>query len=111
MFLIKRHDLRPNLEAQLFMPDGTTPLSLATATAVNFVMREKGADPADPPVIKRACTIVDAALGKILHDWLSGDTDVDGLYEYEFEVVWPAGEPQTIPVDSYFDLSIVRDLG
>ena len=117
--VMKRGDLRPYLFAVLEkptvpVPDPANPAhwapldEIALATVINFVMRRKG----ENEVVQKApCTILVAAEGTIEYQWQPGDTDDAGEFEYEFEITWPNAEPQTIPRDSYFDLTIVPDIG
>lgn len=120
-FLMKRGDLRPYLPAVLEKPkpgvanpnpasaaDWEPLVEIADATSINFVMRRKG-DPA--VVVKRPATIVDVASGAIEYHWQASDTAEAGEFEYEFEILWPGAEPQTVPVDGYYLLTIIEDIG
>lgn len=108
---MKRGDRRPYLPFQFFEPDKVTPLDVSGALVINIVVRVKGADPADPPVFKSPVTMTDEVQGIGDYRWAAGDTDVEGNYEYEFEITWPNAEPQTIPQDSFFALTIIADAG
>lgn len=110
-FKIKRHDLRPYLPAQFFKPDGTTPLPLSAAVAVYFIVRSKTAATDAAPLLRKPCVITDAVNGLVEYRWAVGDTDLSGNFNYEFEIMWPNAEPQTIPADSYLDLIVLDDLG
>jgi hypothetical protein len=104
---MKQGDLRPNLPFQLFQADGVTPLDVSTATSVSIVVRAKGG----ALKFKAECDLTDAAEGEGIYDWVEGDTDTAGAFEYEFEILWNDGSPQTVPVDKYLDLTIVDDIG
>lgn len=108
-FLIKQGDLRPNLRAQLFQADGVTPLNITAALTVTLILREEGPI-TGPPKLRAEMNIIDAVNGIIEYDWVSGDTADEGDYQYEFEIGWSNGDPQTVPVDSYFTLTVVADL-
>jgi hypothetical protein len=107
-FKMKQGDTRPNLPFQMFQPDKVTPLSLAAATSVSIAVRPKN----DVTMtFKKACVITDVDLGTGYYDWDVGDTAIAGNFQYEFEIVWNNGDIQTVPVDGYFDLVIVDDIG
>lgn len=106
-FIIKRGDLQPNLPFQILKPDKTTPQPLTDASTISLVLRHKGG----AFIFKKLCVIDNVASGLGHYDWASGDTDEAGDYEYEFEIIWNTGDPQTVPVDSYFALTIVSDIG
>jgi hypothetical protein len=106
-FLIKQHDLQPNLPFQILQPDKVTPKDLTGATSISVVMRHKGG----PMLFKSICILDDVVNGLGHYDWQTGDTDVAGDFEYEFEIIWASGDPQTVPVDSYFQLTIIADIG
>lgn len=105
-FTIKQNDLRPNLPFQLFQADGVTPLNLTAATSVSLAVRSKGG----AVKFKKACTLVTPASGLGYYDWADDDTDTAGQFEYEFEILWNDGSPQTVPVDKYLELTIVDDI-
>lgn len=107
-FIMKRGDLRPNLPFQIFQADGETPLDLTTVESISLAMRHKAGDP--PLDFKKECVIADAENGLGYYEWVDGDTDTAGEYEYEFEIIWSDGDPQTVPVDSYFELVIIQDV-
>jgi hypothetical protein len=107
-FKIKQGDTRPNLPWQIFQSDGVTPLSLAAATSVSIVVRPKAGG---AMTFKSACSILDAAQGSGIYDWSTGDTATSGDFHYEFEILWNNGDVQTVPVDGYFDLVVVDDIG
>jgi hypothetical protein len=110
-FMIKRGDLRPNLPFQLLHSDGVTPLDLTSVISVSLVLASKPNQTSAPFAFKKACVIADAPNGNGYYEWASGDTNIEGAYQYEFEIIWADSDPQTVPVDSYFDLIIVDDLG
>jgi hypothetical protein len=107
-FQIKQNDRRPYLEFQLLEPDGTTPLDVSGADEITFIMRKEGSGVAD---VNAACTEVDWSLGQGVYEWQDGDTAVTGSYQAEWEIVWPGDERQTVPVDSYYSVIVIDDLG
>jgi len=110
-FLIKRHDLRPYLPVEFFEPDGVTPLDVSDADEINMVCRAKNATSEAPPKFKKPVFMIDATIGDGEYRWSGNDTDTSGTFNYEFEILWPGGIPQTFPADSYFELVVADDLG
>lgn len=106
-FLIKQGDTRPNLEFVLWQAGKTARLDVTGAT-VSIVARAKGGT---VMAFKRACVITDAANGVGYYAWQVADTAANGSYEYEFEIAWPGGALQTVPVDSYLEFVVVDDIG
>jgi hypothetical protein len=107
-FTIKQGDTLPNLPFQFFKPDKVTPLDLTNITTVSIVIRTKDTLTL---LFKKPCTISSAVDGKGYYDWDTGDTDSVGAFQYEFEIHWASGDIQTIPVDTYFDLVVIDDIG
>lgn len=110
-FLMKRHDLRPYIPVQFFQPDGETPLDLSAAQEMTMIVRVQGAPSNATPKFKKDLSPVDLESGKCEYQWTGNDTDSTGRFNYEFEIVWPTGEPQTFPADTYFELIVADDLG
>lgn len=108
-FVIKQHDLLPDLQVKL-LSDGN-PVDLLNATSVTFVMqsRKTGVKVAANMVIHDQ-TDPDT-LGVVSYRWKAGDTDFAGDFNGEFQVNWPGGLPQTFPAHSYIVVSIEKDLG
>lgn len=107
-FKIKQGDTRPNLPFQIFQPDQVTPLDLSAVDTISIVVRPKSGG---VMTFKKECTITDVALGKGIYDWETGDTATVGDFQYELEILWVNGDVQTVPVDGYFDLVVVDDIG
>jgi hypothetical protein len=106
-FIIKQNDLEPYLPYQILNPDGT-PKDLSTATSISIVVRSKGSN----QVAFKSPTVIDDPLNGLGHyEWAVGDTANSGDFEYELEILWQNAKTQTVPVDSYFALTIVADIG
>lgn len=108
-FVIKQHDLLPDLQVKLLSDD--EPVDLLNAMSVTFLMQSRKtgvkveanmviADQTDPDT-----------LGVVSYAWQPGDTDVVGEFNGEFQVNWPADRPQTFPAHSYIVISVEKDLG
>ncbi len=93
------------LDATLKNADGSA-VNL-TGAAVTFHMRKRGATTAK---VDAATTIVDAVAGTVRYSWAADDTDTEGMYDAEFEVVDSAGEIQTFPGTGYLVVEVVEDL-
>lgn len=102
-FYIKSGDMLPPLTAILSDADG--PVSLAEVSALAFSMREVGGD----VVIDNAQATPDpdqgANPGLVRYEWVSGDTDIAGLFVAEFKAVWDGG-PQRFPNYTYLTVEI-----
>jgi hypothetical protein len=106
-FFIKRHDLLPNLPFQILDAAGA-PRNCSDITSCYMVMRKQGTN---TTILKKACTWTNQTSGIGLYDWVTGDTDIDGIMEYEFELTFTGGDIQTVPVSGYLTLTIVPDIG
>ena len=112
---IKQNDTLPVLPFRILQPDGTTPQDLTGVQSISMVVRVKGSAPTAPPLFKKACVIMDQAIpantGKGYYEWVAADTATAGTFEYELEMIWLDAHIQTVPADSYLDLSIIDDIG
>jgi hypothetical protein len=108
LFQIKRGDLTPTFRAQCL--DDTTPVDLAPATSVKFIMRIRN-NPT--PKVTAVATKEDqtTARGWVHYTWVPGDTDTVGDYRAEIEVTWSDGKLQTFPAGTYATVSVLSDLG
>lgn len=131
-FVIKQHDTQPSLAATL--SDDSGPIVLPAGATVTFVMRktsdgcgcDDGANDglmpgqngycnpvasqvATAPKVQRAGVIVNAALGQVRYDWVTGDTDTAGDFAGEFKVN-VASAILTYPSTGYIPISINPDL-
>jgi hypothetical protein len=96
-----QNDLMPVLQATLTKADGT-PYTLTGATVTFSLEKADGTS----VVQKKACTILDAANGKVQYAWSQGDTNVIGLCYGEFEVLFSDGTVLTFPPQNQ-DLQIL----
>lgn len=104
-FIIKRHDTRPVLEAQI--QDATGAAVDLTGCTVRFLMLSTAGG---QPKINAACAIIDPTVGKVRYIWHEGDTDTSGDYYAEFEVTFPDGSVYTVPNDGFLTIKIQRDI-
>lgn len=110
----KRGDLAPDTILTLYNADNTV-VDLTGASSVKLIAKQiiTGSIPA---TINRSLSIVDAANGKVKFTPVSGDTTTVGAYNFESQVTWADGRPQTFPnggdsTNIYDTMNIVQDLG
>ena len=96
-----QNDLMPVLQATLTNADGT-PYSLTGATVTFSLEKADGTS----IIQKKACTVLDAANGKVQYAWSQGDTNVTGLCYGEFDVTFSDGTVLTFPPQNQ-DLQIM----
>lgn len=120
---LKQHDRRPWLVAQLQNSDGSA-IDVSGALSVNVIVRKAAAT---APLLKQPCEILTTYVGGIpleyddgtpvtdldgwvRYKWGTGDTDQTGDFDVEWEILWTAGEPQTVPTVGYYRVTIGDDL-
>lgn len=106
-FYIKQSDTAPAIVA-ILKDANLVVVNLTSATAVRFIMTNKTTG------IKRvdhAATIVDAVNGKVKYQWITGDCDIVGPYNGEFEIAWSDGTFETFPNSKNINIKVVADLG
>lgn len=96
---MKRGDLRPPL--QVTLPGATDWGSVLSAQcrmrgATVGVVFQMAVDPATP--------------GVVTHQWLTGETNIAGVYDLEVEVFWQDGRSQTWPSTGFWQLEIAVDI-
>ncbi len=89
---LKQGDLSPRLVAELTDRNGK-PVPVSGAD-VQFKMKLKGADAL---TIDAPGGVLDGAAGLVYYDLQAGDTDVPGVYDCEFRIVYSDGRPETFP--------------
>jgi hypothetical protein len=107
-FSIKQHDLLPDMVLTLL--DNDEAVDLTDALSARLMMRNVVAGlVVDAPVAILDQT-VEANVGKVRYSWAAGDTDLNGVFNSEVEVLWPDDKPQTFPGGGYFQVKVVNDL-
>lgn len=61
-------------------------------------------------IVDAAATIVSATGGLLRYSWAAADTDIPGLYEAEFGLVYTGSLPMTIPNDGYYLIEITPEI-
>ena len=90
-------DLRPFF-AVIIKNDLTNGVVDLTGATVTFYFREKNAQTAK--VSAGACTITDAAAGKVEYRWASGDLSVPGVYNAVFLITHTDTKPQSVRIEN-----------
>lgn len=92
--------------------DDGSAIDLSDADAVYLIARLDGATEA---AIIGECEIVDRVAGQVSYSFNDGETDVPGMYRYEYEIRFPAigtedFRPFTVPSKGRLWLHIESDL-
>lgn len=107
-FVIKRHATRPYLELSVKNSDGTA-YDFTGASSVVFSMADlEGVLKVDSAAAEFDGG--DPTTGKIRYRWTQADTDTEGEYSGEFDVVYPGSELLTVPVDGDIRVKIYTDI-
>jgi len=107
-FYIKVGDLEPAIEAYLKLSDGSV-FNLTGVTGVVFRWRLKN-DPAATPS-EGSATIVSATDGHVKYEWLTGETDVEGVFVCEWEVELSSGKMITFPNNKHDEFIVFEAIG
>jgi hypothetical protein len=103
-FNIKQNDTGPPLQVILREPSDTPgvagdPVPLGAGDAVRFHMISTV--PGSAVKVDAPAVIVNPGSappdGRVDYNWAALDTDTVGLFEYEFEITFAAGEIRTVP--------------
>ena len=103
VFLIKRNDTSPVLEAQLKGAD-LQPVPIFGAT----VLFKMGTTDGTQLVEAGVCTVVDAESGIVRYPWVAGDTSEAGTHRGEFEVTFIDGRVETFPKSQTASRNFIR---
>lgn len=101
-FSFVQGDSKPYFAVRIKRKKDATDLVL-TGSTVTFSLRNANSKTAK--VTDGACTVTDAALGKVEYRWAAGDTDVPGTYIAEFKVTFSDGKVQRVQIE---DVQIVE---
>lgn len=105
-FTIKTGDTAPPLIATL--EDATANAVNLTAATIKFIMTDKASGVKQ---VEKPASLTDAVHGIVTYQWETGDTDIAGVYNAEFEVAWSDGTFETFPNSKYIIVKILLDLG
>jgi hypothetical protein len=102
---IKQGDTLPDLVATLTDEHGGA-IDLTNATSVTFIMRQEGRN----AVVSHTATITTPAQGKVTYAWQDGDTDIAGIFQAVFEILFSGGAILTVPTDGFITIEITDDI-
>lgn len=111
-FMMKRHDTRPFLDTNLRV-SSTEYVDLNIENIqVTFIMKD--IDTNEVKINGKECIIIDPDTGSVRYAWDLEDTDTAGIYQGEFEVIFPSeGDlvqaKTTYPVDDSFVIVVMED--
>lgn len=104
-FTIKRNDTSPAIRWELEDPD-------TNLVGASVVFNMKRSSSGDLVIDRGVAEIVDGASRPTLgYNWDDGDTEVAGLYEAEFEIIFADGSIETTPNSRNIVVKVVADLG
>ena len=104
-FSVKIGNTGPGLQTVLENFQGD-PVNLLNSR-VTFHMREIRSKAV---VVSKPATVISEPDGSVVYNWQVGDTATEGLYQAEFEVLYPDGTTETFPSDKYIDIEIRGDV-
>lgn len=105
-FYLKQHDTAPAIATTLTDPNGK--VVVLTGASITFTMSATVGG--TPKVNRGTVTILNATAGTCQYQWLTGDTNALGSFYAEWEVVFPSGNKETYPGNSYNTVIITQDL-
>lgn len=110
---IKQHDTRPVQSIGLLSPDPAdiTKTIIADLTSASSVKINAAAQQGTDTFSTALAFGTPRTGGVVIWTPAATDTDLNGIYDAEIEVVWSDGGIQTFPSDSYFTVNIVKDKG
>jgi hypothetical protein len=108
---VKRNDKKVRFRGTL-KDNGELVPSLTQADSITFICRNKDSSPDGAPDFSGAATVLDVDESTVVY--VTADEDLaerqPGLYQVEWEVVWPTGERETYPSGTWDELEILADL-
>jgi hypothetical protein len=113
---IKTGDYGSALRVDLYYRDDDYDITdtVSLATDVVFIMTPQGVTDTPPTIDRGTASVVnvdtDLKVVTVNYQWQSGDTDLPGVYDAEFEFDLPGG-PSTAPTHNYLTVVVQDDLG
>jgi hypothetical protein len=112
VFKIKRNDTLPVLQVNI----GTRgnlgqkigyDLTNVVASAITFTMIDNCSN---TKVYAKPAQIICVSGGTIQYSWEEGDTDTEGIYFGEFELIFNTGQKLSIPTQGGIKIEILKDI-
>lgn len=109
-FFIKRNDTLPaiiiNIKARGCL-DQVIPFNLSAVTAVTFSMADESNN---LKISSSPAQINSYSGGTLQYNWSSGDTDTEGRYKGEFELLFSGGDKMSVPTKGNINIEILKDI-
>jgi hypothetical protein len=109
-FIIKRGDTAPNLIATIYDKGclgQSGRFNLSGVTNISFSMsNQNGA----LIISSNTAQIVSYESGIIEYSWQEGDTEYEGNYYGEFEIIFGDGKKMSLPREGFINIKITEDI-
>jgi len=109
-FVIKRNDTLPSLSIKVLARgefNQVIPFDLSQVTGCTFSMSDNFGN---LKISDSPAQITSASGGTIQYDWNAQDTDTEGEYRGEFELLFGSGQKMTVPTPGFINIHIVSDI-
>lgn len=109
-FFIKRNDTLPSLEIVIIdraCLGNRIPFDLSGVTACTFTMTN---DSGDIKIMAKTAQIVSYSGGTIAYNWDAQDTNEDGGFFGEFQLLFSSGNKMSIPQIGSISIEIGKDI-
>lgn len=109
---LKRHDTMPYAKMRLVEKNVDSPGQEVAVDVSSSTITFNMVTDDDARILKvdsGACVITDGPNGQFEYRWDAADTDTDGDYLGEAQIVFPSGGKLTVPGDDSFKIRIFKD--
>ena len=109
-FFIKRNDTLPSLEVSIIDRSclgSKFPFNLSGVTACTFTMTT---DCGDMKIMAKSAQIFSYSGGTIIYNWDPEDTDEEGIFYGEFQLLFSSGARMSIPQIGNISIEIGKDV-
>jgi len=109
-FFIKRNDTLPALEVLVIDREclgNRVPFNLSGVTACTFTMAN---DCGDMKIMAKTAQVVSYSGGTIAYNWDPEDTNEDGIFYGEFQLLFSGGAKMSIPQIGSISIEIGKDV-
>ena len=109
-FIIKRNDTLPAIQITIVDKNclgGKIPFDLSGVTAVTFSMTDSAGN---GKVLLQPAQIISSSGGTLQYNWQDEDTDEDGLFNGEFQLLFIGGGKMSVPRTTPIQIEIFKDI-
>lgn len=109
-FFIKRNDTLPSLEIVIIdraCLGNKVPFNLSGVTACTFTM---STDCGDTKIMAKTAQIISYSGGSIAYNWDAEDTNEEGIFYGEFQLLFSDGKRMSIPQIGPITIEIGKDV-